>query len=266
MISMIIFIVTLLVCATAVVMFVLQRMEEQRIKDLELQKVAQQKYLMGSGSAIAAPADATTATLNDLNDFTTENLNQNTPVNTDNIEQTNNNNNNNNNKNNNNKPNTALENAELKEENRRQKATILDLKKYILKSKVQPQRQCSDLNDYIKKTEIPFYQNCPDLNDYIKKTEIPPCTHDGFIKIEEVPPCPKVPDMSKYILSKDIPKCSESKPHSHEPHHTHDALTGLPKKNDTTLKSANGFKCNVLKKKTVDSCYYYDKSPAADPL
>ena len=187
-----------------------------------------------------------------------------------------------------------MEDGKIKEkfENNKQKKTKkIDITKYVLKSRLKPDKKCPRINQHIPKTKIPDCKTCPDIDDYIRKTE--------------VPSCPAPPDMSNYIHKNDIPK-PESKPFWHH-------LTGIadmfkkhfvkyypkpikvehppqeeskpsapepesepepepkPEKdsygNETThmslfagdniLRPANSFTCNGYTPQRTDTCYYY---------
>ena len=177
-----------------------------------------------------------------------------------------------------------MEDGKLKEkfENNRQKKTKkIDITKYILKSRLKPDKKCPEVNEHIPKTKVPTCKTCPDIDDYVRKTEIPSC--------------PAPPDMSNYVHKNDIPKPKpfwhhltsladmfkkhfmkhypkpikvehppqeESKPRAPEPEPEPDSYG-----NDTThmslfasddiLRPANSFTCNGYAPQRTDTCYYY---------
>lgn len=192
-----------------------------------------------------------------------------------------------------------MENGQIKEkfENEKNKQTKkIDITKYMLKSKLKPDKKCPETNKLLEKTKIPDCKTCPDMDDYIKKTE--------------VPSCPPPPDMSNYIHKNDISK-QESKPvwhhlmgiadmfkdyfmkHSPKPikveHSPKPEPESKPKPelkpelkpesnpeskpepdfygNDRNhmslfasndiLRPANSFTCNGYAPKRTDTCYYY---------
>jgi hypothetical protein len=180
-----------------------------------------------------------------------------------------------------------MENGKIKEkfENKQKKTKKIDITKYMLKSKLNPDKKCPEVNDYIPKTKVPTCKTCPDIDDYVRKTEIPSC--------------PTPPDMSNYIHKNDIPK-RNSKPFwhhltgmanmfkkhfmkhypkpikvEHPPQEESKPETEQPKPepepdsygNETThmslfagndiLRPANSFTCNGYAPQRTDTCYYY---------
>jgi hypothetical protein len=91
------------------------------------------------------------------------------------------------------------------ENDRHKKTKKIDITKYVLKTRLRPDKKCHEINELIPKTKVPSCKTCPDM--------------DGFIRKTEVPSCPAPPDMSNYIHKNDIPK-KESKSFWHH-------LTGM---------------------------------------
>lgn len=181
-----------------------------------------------------------------------------------------------------------IEDGKIKEkfENNKKKTKKIDITKYVLKSRLKPDKKCPEINKHISKTKIPDCKTCPDMDDYIRKTE--------------VPSCPTPPDMSNYIHKNDINKkpfwhhlidmADMFKKHfmkhypepvkvEHSPKEKSKPKAPKPKPkpkpkpepdsygNETThmslfasddiLRPANSFTCNGYAPQRTDSCYYY---------
>jgi hypothetical protein len=181
-----------------------------------------------------------------------------------------------------------MENGQIKEkfENNRQKKTKkINITKYILKSRLKPDKKCPEINEHIPKTKVPACKTCPDIDDYVRKTEIPSC--------------PAPPDMSNYVHKNDVPKpkpfwhhltgiADMFKKHfmkyypkpikvEHPPEEPPEEPQSQPQPksepeqdsygNDAThmslfagddiLRPANSFTCNGYAPQRTDTCYYY---------
>jgi hypothetical protein len=178
-----------------------------------------------------------------------------------------------------------MEDGKIQEkfENKRKKTKQIDITKYLLKSRLKPDKKCPSVNEYIPKTKVPTCKTCPDMDDYVRKTEIPSC--------------PSPPDMSNYIHKNDIPKpfwhhltgianmfkkhfmkyypkpikvehppqeeskpsepeskpAPEPEPDSYGNDTTHMSLFA----SDDILRPANSFTCNGYAPQRTDTCYYY---------
>ena len=180
-----------------------------------------------------------------------------------------------------------IEDGKIQEqfENKRKKTKKIDITKYMLKSKLKPDKKCPEVNEYIPKTKVPTCKTCPDIDDYVRKTEIPSC--------------PTPPDMSNYVHKNDIPKPKpfwhhltgladmfkkhfmkyypkpikvehppqESKPETEQPKPEIKQPEPDSYGNETThmslfagndiLRPANSFTCNGYAPQRTDTCYYY---------
>jgi hypothetical protein len=183
-----------------------------------------------------------------------------------------------------------MEDGKLKEkfENNRQKKTKkIDITKYILKSKLNPDKKCPEINEHIPKTKVPTCKTCPDMDDYIQKTEIPSCPApldmSNYIHKNDIPkpkPKPKpfwhhltgMADMFKKHFMKYYPKPikvehpahAESKPNAPEPkpEPEQDSYGNKPTHmslfaSEDILRPANSFTCNGYAPQRTDTCYYY---------
>jgi hypothetical protein len=190
-----------------------------------------------------------------------------------------------------------LENGKIKEQfennnnNNKKNSENVDLSKYILKSKLKPDKKCPDLKDFVSKLHVPTCKTCPDMDGYLKKTEIPTCPPptdmSQYVHVDDLNKDKKpfwhhlmeIADTFKKHFIKNIPKPietehppepgsdSKSEPESkpepeYEPEPEKDSYGNDTQHmslfgEDDLLRPSNSFTCNGYAPKRTDTCYYY---------